>query len=421
MKVLTNLSGVVIGASLILSSVSSSAAPTLESYNINTDEISISGLSAGGFMAVQMHVAYSSTFMGVGSVAGGVYHCAEGTQGNATGRCMAAAQGGSIPSGGYFRDEANTYASQGKIDSTSNMSNDRVWIFTGGADSVVNTTDSDRLRDFYEFFTDSSDIVYIRNTVSAEHAMPTQDHGSSCSFKGAPYINDCNYDAAGEILSHTYGSLNARATTVASNLKDFDQSAFHSSFYLHNDGYIYVPDACDSGASCKLHVVLHGCVQNKNKVGNEYAMHTGYNQWAESNNIVVLYPQTSLSATNQCWDWWGYADLVAGGEYHLQSGSQMTFLKNLVDHVSAGSSPSTPTPTPPPGGTVTPTPTPTPSNCTETNDSTWNHVNAGRAHICSSWYACANGSNTNMGLKNIYTMVTLAETSSGYYEIGNCP
>lgn len=76
--------------------------------------------------------------------------------------------------------------------------------------------------------------------------------------------------------------------------------SFAVRFIIHNDGYIYVPDSCDSGASCKLHVVLHGCVQNKNKVGNECAMHTGYSQWAESNNIIVLYPQVSLSATNQC-------------------------------------------------------------------------------------------------------------------------
>ncbi len=421
MKAIKKVSGLAVAATLALSSLSTSAAPALESYNVDTSEISISGLSSGAFMAVQMHVSYSNTFMGVGSVAGGVYYCAEGTQGNATGRCMAAAQGGSIPSGSYFKDKANSFASQGKIDATSNMNGDKVWIFTGANDSVVNTEDSDRLRDFYEFYTNSSNITYIRNTIGAEHAMPTQDHGNSCGYKGDPYINDCNYDTAGEILSHIYGNLNARTNTVSSNLKDFDQSAFHSSFYLHNDGYIYVPDSCDAGATCKLHVALHGCVQNKNKVGNEYALHTGYNQWAESNNIIVLYPQTSLSATNQCWDWWGYADLIAGGEYHVKSGSQMSFLKDLVDHVAGGSG-GNPTPTPTPTGNPTPTPTPPPGgNCTEHYDSNWNHVNAGRATTCNSWYACATGSGDNMGLKNIYTYRTLAQTSPGYYELGSCP
>jgi len=33
----------------------------------------VSGLSSGGAMATQMHVAYSSVFMGVGIIAGGQY------------------------------------------------------------------------------------------------------------------------------------------------------------------------------------------------------------------------------------------------------------------------------------------------------------------------------------------------------------
>ena len=38
---------------------------------MDSSKISVSGLSAGGFMAVQMHVAYSGIFAGVGVLAGG--------------------------------------------------------------------------------------------------------------------------------------------------------------------------------------------------------------------------------------------------------------------------------------------------------------------------------------------------------------
>ena len=34
-------------------------------------KISVSGISSGGYMAVQFHVAYSETIMGAGIVAGG--------------------------------------------------------------------------------------------------------------------------------------------------------------------------------------------------------------------------------------------------------------------------------------------------------------------------------------------------------------
>jgi poly(3-hydroxybutyrate) depolymerase len=49
----------------------------LRSYNVDSSRISVSGISSGGFMAVQLHVAYSSLFKGVGVVAGGPYYCAQ--------------------------------------------------------------------------------------------------------------------------------------------------------------------------------------------------------------------------------------------------------------------------------------------------------------------------------------------------------
>ena len=40
-------------------------------YEVDRSAISVSGMSSGAAMATQMHVAYSSVFMGVGIVAGG--------------------------------------------------------------------------------------------------------------------------------------------------------------------------------------------------------------------------------------------------------------------------------------------------------------------------------------------------------------
>ena len=58
--------------------------------------------------------------------------------------------------------------------------------------------------------------------------------------------------------------------------------------------------------------------------------------------------------------------------------------------------------------------------CTATTASNYSHVQAGRAHA-SGGYALANGSNQNMGLNNTFYTATLAQTSAGYYIIGNCP
>lgn len=41
------------------------------SYGADPDQVSVSGLSSGAYMTVQMQVAHSKTFMGAGVVAGG--------------------------------------------------------------------------------------------------------------------------------------------------------------------------------------------------------------------------------------------------------------------------------------------------------------------------------------------------------------
>jgi len=45
---------------------------------LDADAISLSGISAGAFMAQQFHVAHSAHIAGVGLIAGGPYRCAAG-------------------------------------------------------------------------------------------------------------------------------------------------------------------------------------------------------------------------------------------------------------------------------------------------------------------------------------------------------
>jgi hypothetical protein len=48
-------------------------------------------------------------------------------------------------------------------------------------------------------------------------------------------------------------------------------------------------------------------------IGNDFYTYGGYNEWAESNNIIVVYPQAVKSEflpmnPSGCFDWWGYTD-----------------------------------------------------------------------------------------------------------------
>ena len=341
----------VTACALALASASAFAAVNLPALNIDSSQTSVSGLSSGAFMAVQLHVGYSATFKkGAGIVAGGPFYCAEGSVTNATGRCMASPAG--IPTSSLV-STTNSWASAGSIDPVANLQNSKVYMFSGTIDSVVKTGVMDALKTYYNSFVPAANVVYKKD-IAAEHAIITDDYGSACSTKGSPYINDCNFDLAGAMLAHIYGTLNARnnGTLPVGNFVEFNQSQFITNHGMAPTGWAYIPQACTAGTQCRLHVVLHGCQQNVTLVQQQYVRNTGYNRWADTNNMVMLYPQTSTAATNSCWDWWGYDS----ANYSKKSGPQMAAIKAMVDQVSSG-------------GTVTPPPAtlPAPTNVATSN------------------------------------------------------
>ena len=60
-----------------MTTVENSKDKTLQTYKVAAGRSSVSGLSSGAFMTVQLHLAHSSSFCGAGIVAGGPFRCAE--------------------------------------------------------------------------------------------------------------------------------------------------------------------------------------------------------------------------------------------------------------------------------------------------------------------------------------------------------
>jgi hypothetical protein len=54
-----------------------------------------------------------------------------------------------------------------------------------------------------------------------------------------------------------------------------------------------------------------------------------YNQWAETNNIIILYPQALRTTLNPkgCFDWWGYT----GADYATKLGVQNVAVNGMVE------------------------------------------------------------------------------------------
>lgn len=328
----------------LLSVLPGASAQTLRLPALQTTQVSVSGLSAGGYMAVQFEVAFSASVTGAGVIAGGPYNCAQGTLYLATTVCSCTSDllacrvraGGTQVS--LLVDDTALLARRGLIDDPTHLAQHRVWLFSGSADSVVPRAVMNDLRSYYRHYLAPGQISY-QSSFAAEHAMPTDDYGNACAFLGSPYINNCAYDAAGQLLGWLYGPLSPRNSGApAGQWLAFDQAEFLPLPTLHgmaNNGLLYLPPGCDAqAAGCKLHVVFHGCLQDSQHIGREFPEHAGYTAWADSNRIVLLFPQAApiypFTNPKACWDWFGYDDAL----YATRLGHQMAAIKRMVDRLT---------------------------------------------------------------------------------------
>jgi poly(3-hydroxybutyrate) depolymerase len=300
------------------------------SPKIDTGRITVSGISSGGQMATQLHIAYSDLFSGVGIISSGPFGCAEGTLGTAMSRCMGEAAT-PIPVTDLAESIRNA-AKENLVANPENLADDPVWLFHGTLDTTVGANVNDATEALYLEFTPARQITYV-NDIAAGHNFPTRGQGGECTAMQAPFVGNCDYDAAGAILKYMYTSLKAPATEAVTELQPVTLAGAAGAG-LSDTAYLFVPPACTDGSqACALHLVLHGCAQSAEQVGTDFITQSGYLPWAEANNIVLAFPQVIPSEVNPyaCWDWWGYT----GEDYRWRNGKQMQVVTDWIELLSA--------------------------------------------------------------------------------------
>lgn len=324
------------------------AAPALPALGVKGDAVTVSGISSGGYMAVQYQVAYSRQVKGAGVLAAGPYDCAEGSTWRALVNCMSPTRWAPVPEVGEIRARMESRARLGLIDPPAGLADDRVWVLTGASDHTVERPVVDALVDFYRNWMPAESVTLV-TLPEAGHAMisVTDPSPNACSTSEPPFINRCgDFDAAGELLKYLLGPLQAPAALARQiGLQTFDQAPFirglPADAGLAGQGFVYVPASCRSGG-CQVHVAFHGCRQGEDQVGRRFVEGAGYNRWAESNRLVVLYPQVAarngLAAGSWrwmvnpkgCWDWWGYAS----ADYATRNGLQLEAVHKMLQRLA---------------------------------------------------------------------------------------
>lgn len=354
---------VVIGCWLFVGGVSAQADKEankpvqLPALNALSDQTSLSGLSSGGFMAAQFHLAYSENLVGVGVMAGGPWNCVASRPENsftplllsATTTCMDPCKynwfgcpSTLLPNSSYLFELAKMEAERGSIGALSNLSDDKIYLFSGLNDDTVKQVVVDQVAVFYQQFQLAEGALVYDSDIPAGHALITnKSTDSGCGETSKPWINNCGFSQARRLLEHIYGALAVDADSPRGELLTFDQKPFQRGDYhsLDDTGFVYVPEACRT-ESCRVHVALHGCRQGVEFLGDRYVTGSGYNQVADQNRIIVLYPQVAPSTfaplnPRGCWDFWGYSsNNLAPYHYYKKSAPQMQAIQQMLEQLS---------------------------------------------------------------------------------------
>jgi len=351
---------------LALGIAAAHAADPLGRFPVDPSQVSVSGISSGAFMANQLHIAHSADIMGAAMVAGGLYGCAvQDVESNgvlalasqALGPCMKVPF--MLEDVGFYKGLVDKLAAKHWIDPPSNLVNSKVYIFTGKSDNVVASETVEKAKAVYDALgVPASNITFEDRSgpaADAGHSWVSMNYGGACDANASPFIDDCRYDQAGAELKAIYGQgLNPPVSAPTGRIVEFDQTEFvagkaTAANGLWDKGYLYVPKACEPGAApaCRLHVVLHGCKQSAETLKDVFYTKIGVNEWADANNILVLYPQAHATTPAElppnlwadallyqnpegCWNWWGYSD---DRQYLTKKGVQVLAIWKMIERL----------------------------------------------------------------------------------------
>ncbi len=329
-----------LGAAAMAAMVTAVAAERLPALNAQGDRVTVSGLSSGAYMAVQLAVANSSRVSGVGVFAGGPYYCVGLNVTRAEGICMQGDPGAD----GSIRD-AERLASLRLIDPTQSLRSMKAWLLAGEKDSKVVTAVVRANRDFFAHYNKAG--VQFRVQPGLGHGLPTPSNGVDCATSAPPFLNRCGVDVVSEMLGALHPDVAAKPGG-GGRVLEFNQADFvpawrrwWSMTSLDKTGYAFIPAQCESGRRCRIHIALHGCRQGASAIGDVFIREAGYNAWAAAHDVIVLYPQARSSEPslvawwqpfnpNGCWDWWGYT----GTDYAVKTGVQIKAIMDMVDRLA---------------------------------------------------------------------------------------
>jgi poly(3-hydroxybutyrate) depolymerase len=299
-------------------------ATSLTKYNLNLSNIASAGVSSGGAMATQFHYAHSANVKYEAQIAGAPYYCSQDSLVTAE-NCQLGIFSENLQ---RLESQAVNFGNEGLIDPTSDLAGSKGYFYSGTHDDVVAKASVQNSEAELQYFGGTTIDNY---TTPSGHGWISPNGPVTCALTESPFINNCGIDPEQAFLSYFYGTLNAKATTATGSLIEFNQNTYApggnaAAYNLDPTGYVFVPNSCAGGAACNLIVVFTGCLGSTESIGTQLMTDGNVDNWADTNNMVVLYPQLG-TLYGSCWDFYGYT----GSHFAFKSGPQIQTVWNMVE------------------------------------------------------------------------------------------
>jgi poly(3-hydroxybutyrate) depolymerase len=329
---------------------------TLPALNASAEHSSAVGVSSGGYMALQLAIAWPERFSGVGVLAAGPWGCAQGSLSLALNQCMMTRRG--EPSLSTLDTRWARYAGDGQVGDEAARSDLRAYVWHGEADKVVEPVLGDLLAEqLRQWLADDGQLKVARSEKTG-HGWPVRLPSDSrtapealggCRQGGGSHVLACDENIAGEMLDWLHPERSQSVSNAGGKLLAFAQGEFDAKG-LADTGYAYVPAQCETGVEtgvetgkCGVTIALHGCQMSVESIGETFVRETGLNAWADQHQQIVLYPQAESSLANPqgCWDWWGFAESTwqLSPLHDTREGEQVSALMAMLARLQAASLP----------------------------------------------------------------------------------
>ena len=178
----------------------------------------------------------------------------------------------------------------GRSTPTANLAAARLWFFSGSRDRTVERPVVEAAAQFYALFGAQNIPIHSR-PAGPRDGDGERRHGAAARAE-PPFINDCDYDAAGALLAQLLGALKPAAgegERAPGQLRPEGvrrrRRRMRSAWRTR--GYAYAPRGLRErgAAGCTLHFTA--AAQSAEAVGERFVREAGYNRWADTNHLIV--------------------------------------------------------------------------------------------------------------------------------------